>query len=394
MQPSHFRLTRVRLRHFRSIAEADVRLGPLVFLVGPNGSGKSNFVDALRLVSEALRTSAEAALDARGGVAQVRRRSPGHPSHFSVELSFHGPGVEGTYGIRIASARQGGFRVARERCDLVTPTGGAGFRLKNGEVVAATEAELPATGPQGLLLPELRRRAPFRAVYEGLAGITAFNLSPQAMRPLQPPGPGRALDRDGSNVAAVLHRLGRSAAGKEDRRRVDSYLQQLVPGVRSARRRIQGDRETVEFAQVVAGAEHPWRFTAPSVSDGTLRALGVLTALFAPADGDYGVVAIEEPETALHPAVTAVLLEALRDASDRRQVIATSHSPDLLDDDAIDPAELLAVRAEQGRSVIGTLDEPAAFALRAQLTTPGPLLRTDQLLPHPTPAERTDATGV
>ncbi|HYO70073.1 MAG TPA: AAA family ATPase, partial [Archangium sp.] len=42
-------LTRVQLRHYRSIEACDVRLGPLTFLVGPNGSGKSNFLDALKL---------------------------------------------------------------------------------------------------------------------------------------------------------------------------------------------------------------------------------------------------------------------------------------------------------------------------------------------------------
>jgi predicted ATPase len=65
MQDSHFALTRVRLRNFRSIATADVELGSLLFLVGPNGSGKSNFLDALRLVSESLHTSLDGALRAR-----------------------------------------------------------------------------------------------------------------------------------------------------------------------------------------------------------------------------------------------------------------------------------------------------------------------------------------
>jgi len=50
-------LTRVVLRNYKSIAECNVRLHPLVFLVGPNGAGKSNFLDALRFVADALRTS-------------------------------------------------------------------------------------------------------------------------------------------------------------------------------------------------------------------------------------------------------------------------------------------------------------------------------------------------
>jgi len=54
MQDRRFTLGRVRLRHYRSIASADITLGDLMLVVGPNGSGKSNFLDALRLVSESL----------------------------------------------------------------------------------------------------------------------------------------------------------------------------------------------------------------------------------------------------------------------------------------------------------------------------------------------------
>ncbi len=64
-------LTRVMLRNYRSIEACDVELGPLTFLVGQNGSGKSNFLDALRLITDALRTSLDHALRDRGGVHEV-----------------------------------------------------------------------------------------------------------------------------------------------------------------------------------------------------------------------------------------------------------------------------------------------------------------------------------
>lgn len=55
-------LTRVVLQNYKSIAACDVQLGPLTFLIGPNGAGKSNFLDALRFVTDSLRTSLEHAL--------------------------------------------------------------------------------------------------------------------------------------------------------------------------------------------------------------------------------------------------------------------------------------------------------------------------------------------
>ncbi|MFJ2958316.1 AAA family ATPase [Streptomyces sp. NPDC087270] len=390
MEPSHFRVTRVRLKQYRSLAEADVRLGDLVFLVGPNGAGKSNFLDALRLVSDGVGGSLAEALRERGGAAQVRRRAPGHPDRFSVRLSFEGPDegrgpLTGTYGVQVAAARKGGFRIARERCEVAAGEARAAFRVADGTLTTSTERKLPPADPGRLLLAELGRHKAFAAAHAGLAGIRSFSLDPAAMRAPAPPRDGRALLRDGANAAAVLHRLRRVADGA-DLRRLDSYLQRIVPGLRGTRRRVLEGAETVEFTQDTAGSAHPWKFTAPSVSDGTLRALGVLLALFAPADGRYGVVAVEEPETALHPAAAAVLREALRDAADRRQVLVTSHSPELLDHEDVEAASVRAVRAEQGRTTIGELDEPAAFALGAGLDTAGHLLRTGGLVPRPTPA--------
>ena len=143
-----------------------------------------------------------------------------------------------------------------------------------------------------------------------------------------------------------------------------------------------GPLETLEFRQEMAGSRHPWRFPAQNMSDGTLRALGVLTALF---QGNRDVrpllVGIEEPETALHPAASAALRAALTKAAQHTQVIVTSHSPDLLDDRNISPDSFLAVVSEGGETRIGPLDEASRGVMREQLFSPGELLRLNQLAP-------------
>jgi len=81
-------LTRVLLENYKSIASCDVALGPLTFLVGPNGSGKSNFLDALRFVADALRSSLDHAIRDRGGIPEVLRRSPIPSTHFGGRFEF------------------------------------------------------------------------------------------------------------------------------------------------------------------------------------------------------------------------------------------------------------------------------------------------------------------
>jgi predicted ATPase len=389
MPDNRFSLTRVMLRHYRSIASADVSMGNLLLLVGPNGSGKSNFLDALRLTSESLQTSLDQALRGRGGVAEVRRRSTGHPTHFAIDLEFCAADRHGWYGFEVAAVRGGGFRIAREYCSVWYDArddegdrhSDANFKILNGGLESSTEPVMPPASDQRLYLVVAAGLDPFRPVFDGLAGISVFNLNPDVMRQPQTPDSGELLHRDGSNIASVLDRLEHSEPSKADKRRIEEYLQQIVPGMRRIRRSDLGNWETIEFSQDVPGAANPWRFPAQSVSDGTLRALGVLVALFAGTGRTLSTVGIEEPESALHPAAAGVLLDALRDASERRQVIVTSHSPDLLDRHDFDLSELRAVRSIDGKTVIGELDQAGALALREDLFTPGELLRTDQLLP-------------
>ena len=101
--PERFDLTSVTLREYRSIARCHVALRPFNLLVGPNGSGKSNFVDSLRLVSQSLNENLDNALRERGGVAEVRRRSTGHPRHFGIGLSFRSARFSGEFKSQIGA---------------------------------------------------------------------------------------------------------------------------------------------------------------------------------------------------------------------------------------------------------------------------------------------------
>ena len=384
-----FDVDRVRLKHYRSIAGCDVMLGPMTLLVGPNGSGKSNFVDSLRLVAQALSENLDNALRERGGIAEVRRRSPGHPTHFSISLNFSWPGGSGSYSFQVGSAKGGEYRVSHEDCRIARAEFGSDdvwFSVRNGSLVGSSLGTMPSVSSDRLYLVAASGFEDFRPVFDGLSAINVYNLNPDAMRRPQNPDAGELLRRDGANVASVLERLHRQLP--DVKTRIQEYLQLIVPGIESVDRRGYGAWESMEFRQKVAGSTTPWNLPATSMSDGTLRALGVLVALFAAAENGYSPIGIEEPEGALHPAAAGLLLEALRAASESRQVIATSHSPDLLDSDAVTSNDLLAVRADSGTTTIGRLDRASAAALRERLYTAGELLRLDQLIPDPAVGQR------
>lgn len=376
-------ITRVVLRNYKSIGYCDVRLGPLVYLVGANGSGKSNFLDSLHLVRDALSGSLDNALNERGGLGEVRRRSCGHPNHFGIRLEFLlKNGCSGYYAFNIGALAGRGYEVQAEECVIEGVGKGPFFKIERGRLRASSEPTFPAVTADRLALVAASGLTAFRPVFDALTTMGFYNLNPKLMRDLQKPQEGRLLKPVGENIASVIGYL--AYAAPEQLGIIKEYLQTVVPMVQGVERKPIGPMETLEFQQDMAGAKYPWRFLAQNMSDGTLRALGVLTALFQ-GNRDYSptLVGIEEPETALHPAASSALREALMRASEHTQVLVTSHSPDLLDDPHLSSDSLLSVVSDRGETRIASLDEASHEAMRQRLFSAGELLRLNQLAPNP-----------
>jgi predicted ATPase len=286
-------LTRVVLKNYKSIAASGVDLRALTFLVGPNGSGKSNFLDALRFTSDSLRSSLDNALRERGGIAEVRRRSGGHPTHFGIRLEFELPSASGHYAFKIGARPQGGYEVQTEECVISGPEG-ASFLVIAGEVqgfeLGGTRNGVapPAALKDRLYLVNVSGVPRFRPVYDALSKMGFYSLNPDRIRDFQPPDSGELLVRDGSNLTSVLRQL--SMRGEARKRRIEEYLSSIVPGVSGVDVKEVPPKATLEFRQEVAGSSDPWRFFAGNMSDGTLRALGILVALFQSQDSAASTV--------------------------------------------------------------------------------------------------------
>ena len=383
MGPGARLVTRVRLRNYKSIALCDVALRPLTFVAGPNGAGKSNFLDGLRFVADALRTTLDHAVRERGGISEVRRRSGGHPTDVAVRLDFELPsGGFGHYAFRVGPREHLAYEIKEEQCAVHGPRAldTASFHVRAGRLVDTGVAPAPAVAKGRLYLVSASGLEPFGPVFDALSRMGFYRLSPEAIGDLQPADPGDLLAGDGSNVASVVERL--AADGPGSLERVERFLAEIVPGVCGVEARSVGARQTVDFRQEAAGSSAPWRFAAASMSDGTLRALGILVALFQGRDGGgASLVAVEEPELALHPAAAAALAGAFREASLSRQVIVTTHSPDLLDQARLAEDLVLAAEADGGIARIAPAELGGREALRARLYSVGDLLRRGELGP-------------
>ena len=113
---------------------------------------------------------------------------------------------------------------------------------------------------------------------------------------------------------------------------------------------------------------------------GLWRPLGLFQAKDRPPHDPISLVGIEEPEASVHPAAAGVLWDAMNEASHFTQVLATTHSVELLDRKDVGPESLLVVEMVDGETRIGPVDQAGQSIIRDRLATPGELLRQNQLV--------------
>lgn len=254
--------------------------------------------------------------------------------------------------------------------------------VENGTLKDRSFQVGPSASSDRLYLVAASGLTAFRPLYDALSRMGFYNLNPDEIRELQPPDAGEVLKRDGSNLASVLNVMEKE--NKETFDRVVAFLSKVVPGIQDINVKHVGKKETLEFRQLVGNSKDAWRFMAENMSDGTLRALGVLTALFqssGQAAKRVPFVGIEEPEVAVHPGAAGVLRDGLVTASKVTQIAVTSHSPDLLDDKDIPDESILAVVNRNGETTIAPPDEAGRSAIKNRLYTAGELLRLNQIEP-------------
>jgi len=379
-------IKKVMLRNYKSIAKCSLELGAINILVGRNGAGKSNFLDALRFVKEALEHSLDYAINSRGGVDNVRRRSTGHPHNFLIQLEVQLPDYSlANYAFEISVKKRGEFFIKRESLKITSPEkdNPIYYKVEDGELKSASFDPMPPISRDRLYLTNAAGLPAFRPAYDALMQMGFYNLNPDRIRGLQDPNVGSLLGRDGGNIASVIERMQHDCPSEMNR--VHSYLKTIVPDIESVRRISLGPKETIEFKQAVEGSKYPWTFHAANMSDGTLRALGCLIAIsqLSKDDSPVRLVGIEEPETALHPAATGGLVDAIRECAKHTQVFLTTHCADLLDHINPEEDKLLIVQSRKGTTQIGAADPASLSAIKDHLFTPGDLLRMDQLVVDP-----------
>ncbi len=424
-------VTKVWARNFKSIRELDLELGPLTVLVGPNASGKSNVLDVLRFLSQALSQNLVSAIRARGGIEGVRRSmSGGRPDvevgirvekgRFRLEYGFvlggrrttnkHMVGEQRAYATpeQTQMRRQytvddfirAFYRVKREFGVVIPANPGEArfeFEIREGQLVQPKDMrvlEMEEFETAGLAFPSLRRimfrtaepgsgqiggmTQTYRDVYEAMESISRlqfYRLFPDDLREHHSPRGTDLLDEDGSNLAPILKEMYKRDSLYLDE--IKRALGSIVPGLSDIPVQQSGGVPVVKVRYKSDGKPRS-TFDLSQESDGTVRLLGLLTALYQ--ERPPSLMGIEEPELTIHPGALAVLADVMVEAGLRTQVLATTHSPDLIDRLPIE--SLRAVQMVDGCTKVGPVSELQAGAVRDGLFTSGELHSMEGLEPR------------
>lgn len=335
----------------------------LNLIIGPNGSGKSNLIEAINLL-RAAPTDWREVTRKGGGVAEWIWKGANNP-RASLEAVFGDRGnqvlVRHTMGFHAVSQT---FALDDERIEAESVAQHAGkiffyYDFKNGYPVVrksgAAERKLSRDGiePDRSILAQRRDPEAYPAMaalagaYEGIRIYREWSFGRGAVfrEPQKADMRNDRLEEDFSNLGLFLNRLkNRHPVAKKA---ILSGLQDLYEGIQDFDVLVEGGTVQVFFT------EGDFSLPATRLSDGTLRYLCLLAILCDPEPPP--LICIEEPELGLHPDVLPKVADLLRQASERTQLIVTTHSDILVDAMSETPEVVVVCAKTEGQTTLERL---------------------------------------
>ncbi len=362
-------LSRIHVEGFRSLRDVTLEPGPVTVLIGPNGAGKSNLLAFLRMIPMIRTRSLRLFVGRAGGASSLLFYGPKVTAEISFRLDFEQSPSLTTYSARLGFTAGDTFVFldeevgSRRQCDTELETRSLG------------------SGHQESSLEELSRdpdRPTEQAVSWWLARMGFFHFHDtsltSALRINSRAEDSLYLKSDGSNLAAYLANLRWSErqAKRKAWRRINLLVRKVAPFIKELRPLAVAEATSPEPEDRENGAPSPGQslrlhwvddrdqiFDPHDLSDGTLRAIALITALAQPAANLPAVISIDEPELGLHPAALSVLAGLIRSVSHRCQILLATQSPALLD--LFDPQDVVVTERIDGRTELRRL-EPEKLA--------------------------------
>lgn len=382
-------IRKLTVRNFKSFSYLDVEPDNFTVVIGSNASGKSNFIQVIKFLRDIAKYGLANAVSLQGGVEYLRNTLIGAAEPFSFRIDY----VLDERRSDIVALKSGSpvffrpeeisyafsltFRDSGENYEISSDTltvSGEFLRLEgqekkgvgDGTIGLAREGRIihyTITPPDGLelhneeLLPfsfrttEADRKKLIMTVPLFIPGIPSlewifrgmkvYDFDPRLLKRAVPIMGKTDLEKDGSNLAIVIKKI---IEDPERRNLFSRLLHEVLPFVDDVE--VEKFMDMSMFLKLKEVYNREKYLPASMVSDGTINICAIVIALYFE---ERPVTIIEEPERNIHPYLISKLVEMLRDASRNKQVIVTTHNPEMLKHVSIDDI-LLITRDRDGFS--------------------------------------------
>jgi len=382
-------IKRIIVSNFKSFKDLDIKLGSFNVIVGANASGKSNFVQIFKFIRDISNFGLDNAISLQGS-EYLTNIGLSLPQSLSLKVRVASP----EFGLKVSesviarinetdyefSLRFGpktpGFEIEKDsltlRASYTDVAKTKNGKLKEGNVIGSGSiiirnekgtpkfrlkrpAGLEMKKAKDLFPPFLRERLKpktlllqspyffFPPVDYAFSNIAIYDFDPKLSKKAVPVAGKSELEEDGSNLSLVLKSIVENRAKK---RKFSNLIKDLLPFVEDLSTDKFADRSLLfklqesYFPKVY--------FPASFISDGTVNISALLIALYFE---EKGLSIIEEPERNIHPYLISKVMDMMKDASKNKQIIVTTHSPEVVKHTDIEHI-LLVSRNKEGFSTI------------------------------------------
>ncbi len=327
-------LKRIQLKGFKSIKSMDLELRALNVMIGANGSGKSNLIAYFKMLNAmVIRTSGLQGFVAESGYAQSL-------CHYGSKAT---PMIDGQL---IYENDRGRYRylqllnvVPTEQLSFADEV--VEFTPRNSISAQPIRLELGTGHPNSKLDAFIfnRDNGAFE-ISRLLRGFRPFQFndttSSSEVRGRVYGDDNRELSSNGRNLAAVLLRL-KSQAAPHCYRRIVSTIRLIAPYFGDFDLSVENTLTLLNWRE----KDSDVLFGPHQISDGTLRAMCLITLLMLPDDQLPSIIIVDEPELGLHPYAIGVIASLFKSAAERTQVLISTQSTAFLDH--FEPEDIIVV---------------------------------------------------
>lgn len=363
-------IKRIRVSNFKSFKELETEIGKFDIIIGANASGKSNFIRIFEFLRDITNHGLDNAISMQGGIEYLRNISVGSSKNFSLEIlsdqkfgraartkekELVGMKIyETLYKFAIKFKRRGlGFEIAEDeltqKCKFVRleerrekikekeelgegriilsniegkvnflfePPEGLPIEKDNIYPSFLIEEKLP---PKTLLIESPLPVPPLERIF---GDIAIYDFDPKLPKKAVPITGKMELEENGENLAIVLKNI---LADRKRERRFSNLVRDVLPFVNKLNVEKFADKSLLfKLEEIYAQGQY---LPAPLISDGTINISALIIALYFE---EKPLTIIEEPERNIHPYLISRVVEMIKEASRKKQIIVTTHNPELI----------------------------------------------------------------